>query len=221
MTAVRARCTPTVGPPLPPLYVSQHRPALADLRPHRTRQGRPRSATAGPKEHRGGNCGAASRGGTEDFSSRGRMIAPRWRPETGLKDGVTMAADSDRSGSVQAEIPAAADHVSAYDAKPWLRQYPDNVPEHLDYPHEPIWQALERTELTYGRRDAFIFQGRAITYTQLKRQAERGLRRPAAHRCQTGRCGSPTPAQCASLPRFVLRRLAHGGGPGCYAAHLR
>lgn len=69
---------------------------------------------------------------------------------------------------------ATSDHVAtAYDAKPWLAQYPADVPADIVYPEVSIWQLLEETCKAYGKRAAFVFQNEAMTYDRVKRESER------------------------------------------------
>ncbi len=62
---------------------------------------------------------------------------------------------------------------AAYDSKPWLGQYPPEVPPTLTYPDQTIWGLLEETAGKYGNSPAFVFQDRTISFRQLKRHAER------------------------------------------------
>jgi len=66
-----------------------------------------------------------------------------------------------------------ADPVAAYDARPWLKQYPPDVLPSLDYPAQTIWELLEVTTRGYGQRAAFIFQNHAMSFERLRRDSAR------------------------------------------------
>jgi long-chain acyl-CoA synthetase len=62
-------------------------------------------------------------------------------------------------------------NAAAYDARPWLAQYPADVPGSLNYPDISIWQLLEQTLDGYGDHGAFVFQNNGMTFRQLRDQA--------------------------------------------------
>ena len=74
---------------------------------------------------------------------------------------------------MQTESPTSAQFAEVYDSRPWLRQYPPDVPASIDYPRQSIWQSLEETVRTYGDNTAFVFQNYGMSYRQLLRSAAR------------------------------------------------
>jgi long-chain acyl-CoA synthetase len=62
---------------------------------------------------------------------------------------------------------------AAYDARPWLGQYPPDVDRSLEFPEQTIWELLDETAARFPDRQAFIFQHRALTFRQIRREAER------------------------------------------------
>jgi long-chain acyl-CoA synthetase len=62
-------------------------------------------------------------------------------------------------------------YAAAYDARPWLARYPNDVPASLDYPDISIWELLEQTVRKYGDHDAFVFRNDSMTFQQLQDQA--------------------------------------------------
>ena len=54
--------------------------------------------------------------------------------------------------------------------KPWLQNYPENVPEHIDLDEfASIVDVLEQTVSRYGERPAYANMGRTLTYHQVDR----------------------------------------------------
>lgn len=74
---------------------------------------------------------------------------------------------------MQTESPASGGDASVYDARPWLQQYPPDVPSSIPYPRQSLWDVLEETADRYGNKTAFVFQNYAMTYAQVRQQAER------------------------------------------------
>jgi len=70
---------------------------------------------------------------------------------------------------MQTEVSAEA----AYAARPWLAQYPPDVQSELDFPDQTIWELLQETADRFPDHDAFVFQNRALTFRQVRREAER------------------------------------------------
>ena len=68
----------------------------------------------------------------------------------------------------------ATDEVTAsYDRKPWLADYPPDVPHTLNFPRRSIWQALLEVADNYGSRTAFLFQNVPMTFSQVVGHAGR------------------------------------------------
>lgn len=71
------------------------------------------------------------------------------------------------------ESPTSQQFAAAYDARPWLKQYPEDVPPSLEYPPESIWDAFEATASAHGTRTAFVFRDNQMTFAELKRHSDR------------------------------------------------
>jgi long-chain acyl-CoA synthetase len=60
-----------------------------------------------------------------------------------------------------------------YAAKPWLKNYDEGVPEHIDYPEMNLYEILDNAAKDFGGRPAIWFQKRRITYKEFKDIADR------------------------------------------------
>jgi len=60
-----------------------------------------------------------------------------------------------------------------YMEKPWLKNYDEGVPPHLDYPEINLYEILDNAAKDYGGRPAIWFQKRRITYNEFKDTADR------------------------------------------------
>jgi long-chain acyl-CoA synthetase len=60
-----------------------------------------------------------------------------------------------------------------YAAKPWLKHYDEEVPEHIDYPEMNLYEILDNAAKDFGGRPAIWFQKRRITYKEFKEIADR------------------------------------------------
>lgn len=74
---------------------------------------------------------------------------------------------------MEAESQTEGDPAAAYDARPWLSQYPVDVPAALEYPSETIWALLEVTAAEHGDKTAFVFQDTEMSFRGLYRQSVR------------------------------------------------
>ena len=99
------------------------------------------------------------------------------------------------------EPSAPGEAKSPYDARPWLSQYPHDVPCALDLPEESIWDALEHTVARYGSHSAFVFQNFGMNYRQLRRHA---ARMSSALRASGVREGDTVLALLPNLPHFPV-----------------
>lgn len=59
-----------------------------------------------------------------------------------------------------------------YDSKPWLKHYPEGIPSSINYEEICLHDMFERTASQYPDRDALIFQGYRISYSDLKRRVD-------------------------------------------------
>lgn len=56
--------------------------------------------------------------------------------------------------------------TSIYEKKPWLKLYPENVPESLDYPNVPIFWLLERAYQRFPDKVAMVFYEKKMSYSE-------------------------------------------------------
>jgi long-chain acyl-CoA synthetase len=52
-------------------------------------------------------------------------------------------------------------------SKPWLKFWPEGVPQTIDYPEVPLFQFLRNTARKYPKHVAIVFLGKKITYGEL------------------------------------------------------
>jgi long-chain acyl-CoA synthetase len=57
--------------------------------------------------------------------------------------------------------------------KPWLKNWPEDVPQSIQYPEVPLFELLRKTTNLYSRQTAIIFYGRKITYKELNELTDR------------------------------------------------
>jgi long-chain acyl-CoA synthetase len=60
------------------------------------------------------------------------------------------------------------DIKQAYLSKPWLKHYPDGVPEHPNIPEMSVPELIDQLADKYANNTALIFYGKKITYGRLK-----------------------------------------------------
>ncbi|MBW1775441.1 MAG: AMP-binding protein [Deltaproteobacteria bacterium] len=65
------------------------------------------------------------------------------------------------------------DHKEAYMTKPWLKHYPDGVPEEVEVPIVSVPYLFDQMADKYGNKTALIFYGKKISYTKLKELTDR------------------------------------------------
>ncbi len=61
----------------------------------------------------------------------------------------------------------------AYMTKPWLKYYPQDVPEEVDVPDVSIPELFDQMADRYGSKTALIFYGKKISYAKLKELVDR------------------------------------------------
>ena len=59
------------------------------------------------------------------------------------------------------------DAKEAYMAKPWLKYYPEGVPEDVETPNVSVPEMFNQTVEKYGNKTALIFYGKKISYLKL------------------------------------------------------
>jgi len=65
------------------------------------------------------------------------------------------------------------DPKETYMSKPWLKYYPEGVPEEADIPDVSVPELFDQMANKYGSKTALIFYGKKISYTKLKELADR------------------------------------------------
>ena len=60
------------------------------------------------------------------------------------------------------------DAKKAYMEKPWLKYYPEAVPEEVDIPDVSVPQIFDQMAEKYRNKTALLFYGKKITYEKLK-----------------------------------------------------
>jgi len=65
------------------------------------------------------------------------------------------------------------DHKEAYMTKPWLKYYPEGVPEEVDVPDISVSELFDQVADKYRSKTALIFYGRKIAYGKLKELVNR------------------------------------------------
>ena len=65
------------------------------------------------------------------------------------------------------------DAKEAYLSKPWLKYYPEGVPEEADIPEVSVPELFDQMAAKYGGKSALVFYGKKISYGQLKELADR------------------------------------------------
>src|SRR6185295_5669593 len=62
---------------------------------------------------------------------------------------------------------------SPYSQKPWLKQYDFWVPEHINFPRQPLYQMVNLAALHFADRPATAFLGSQLTFSEIKTQVDR------------------------------------------------
>ena len=57
--------------------------------------------------------------------------------------------------------------------KPWLKNWPEDVPQSIQYPEVPLFELLRKTAKLYPRQIAIIFYGKEISYRELDELTDR------------------------------------------------
>jgi len=55
--------------------------------------------------------------------------------------------------------------------KIWHTSWPNGLPKSLEYPKVPVWLVLKSTAQKYPDKEAFVFAGHGLTYSQLWEKA--------------------------------------------------
>jgi long-chain acyl-CoA synthetase len=93
------------------------------------------------------------------------------------------------------------DAKAAYMKKPWLKYYPEGVPEEVDVPKISVPEIFDQMADKYGGKTALIFYGNKITYKKLKELIDRF----ATALADLGvRKGSTVALYLLNCPQFVI-----------------
>jgi long-chain acyl-CoA synthetase len=65
------------------------------------------------------------------------------------------------------------DAKELYMSKPWLKYYPEGVPEQIDIPEQSVPEIFDEVTEKYGNKIALIFYGKKITYSALREMVDR------------------------------------------------
>src|SRR4030065_2414035 len=93
----------------------------------------------------------------------------------------------------------------AYAAKPWLKHYPEGVPEAAGIPALSVPDLFDQVTEKYGKKTALIFYGKKISYTHLKELVDSF----AAALADLGvKKGDPVPPYLLNCPQYVIAYFA-------------
>jgi long-chain acyl-CoA synthetase len=97
------------------------------------------------------------------------------------------------------------DPKETYMSKPWLKHYPEGVPEKVDVPEVSVPELFDQAADKYSSKTALIFYGRKISYGKLKELANRF----AAALADLGVGRGDTVALCVlNCPQYVIAYFA-------------
>jgi len=89
--------------------------------------------------------------------------------------------------------------------KPWLKHYPDDVPEKVQIPEVPAYRLVDEAIKKYGDRIALVFYGTEISYRQLGEYIEKAA--SAFHELGIGK-GSVVAIFVPTVPQFIISYYA-------------
>lgn len=58
-------------------------------------------------------------------------------------------------------------NINPFSEKIWLKNYPERIPENLEYPNKPLYYILENAVQKYPNKTALVFFGTEITFKEL------------------------------------------------------
>ncbi len=65
------------------------------------------------------------------------------------------------------------DAKEVYMSKPWLKYYPEGVPEQIDIPEQSVPEIFDRVTDKYSNKIALIFYGKKMSYSTLREMVDR------------------------------------------------
>ena len=92
--------------------------------------------------------------------------------------------------------------------RPHFAVWPRRLPRAVVAPETSLWFNLEVAATRYPGQAAYLFFGRALTYRQLRDDADRARRLAAARRRRQGRPGRGLHAELPAVPDRALRHPA-------------
>jgi len=91
-----------------------------------------------------------------------------------------------------------------YEAKPWVKWYPEGVPAEVDVPERSVPEVFDEAVEKWGNRTSLIFYGKKINYRELKDQVDRF----ATALCDLGvKKGDKVALYLLNCPQFVIAYL--------------
>ncbi len=97
------------------------------------------------------------------------------------------------------------DSKEAYLSKPWLKYYPEGVPEDVDVPNVSVPELFDGVAEKYGGKTALIFYGSKISYAKLKDLIDRFA--TALHRMGVKK-GDTVSLYLLNCPQYVVAYFA-------------
>jgi long-chain acyl-CoA synthetase len=97
------------------------------------------------------------------------------------------------------------DQKNAYLSKPWLKFYPEGVPENVDVPEISVPELIDQLADKYAGNTALIFYGKKITYGRLKELIHRFATALADHGVKKG---DTVALYLLNCPQYVIAYFA-------------
>jgi len=96
------------------------------------------------------------------------------------------------------------DAKAVYEARPWLKFYPEGCPSEIEIPERSVLEAFDEAANKWGNKTAIIFYGQKISYRELKDQ----VNRLATALCDLGiKKGDRVALLLLNSPQFVIAYL--------------
>jgi len=116
-----------------------------------------------------------------------------------------MGMTAERRGVTRERTTGSGDAAVTPATKPWLAQYPEGVPAHLDYPNQTIPELFAEAVARYADKPALAYFGATLTYRDLDRLAAQFANRLLAFGL---RRGDRVMVVLPNIPQFLI---AHFG----------
>ena len=90
---------------------------------------------------------------------------------------------------------------AVYEARPWLKFYPEGCPSEIEIPERSVLEAFDEAANKWGNKTAIIFYGQKISYRELKDQ----VNRLATALCDLGiKKGDRVALLLLNSPQFII-----------------